>query len=60
MIPQIPGVALYGDDAVKKKREVQLLLKRDRDSFPGAQPVSFAYHHLEALVNEEFAGTVIV
>jgi hypothetical protein len=57
-VPEIPGVKAEDDLAYLLQREVADLLKRNNTNFPGAQPVSFARHHIEELCQQEcvFAG----
>jgi mRNA guanylyltransferase len=48
-----PGVRATGNVLFTMRQEVAQLLGRTQRSFPGAQPVSFASHHLEELRKEE-------
>lgn len=48
-----PGIKAEGDLLYTMRSEVASLLDRKNISFPGAQPVSFARRHLEALTKQE-------
>lgn len=48
-----PGVKATGELLRELRQEVARLLGRSSYSFPGAQPVSFARHHLDELRREE-------
>jgi mRNA guanylyltransferase len=52
-LPSIPGLLIEGDLAADFRHEVAALLDRKNTGFPGAQPISFNRHHLEALCKEE-------
>lgn len=52
-VPEIPGIKAPHDLARTLQDEVANLLKRNSTNFPGAQPVSFARHHIDELCNEE-------
>lgn len=49
-----PGIKMADQDARALRQEVQHLLGREKWDFPGAQPVSFAKRHLEALRSEDY------
>ena len=48
-----PGIKASPDLAQELRQQVANMLKRQILKFPGAQPVSFAREHLEALRKEE-------
>ncbi|KAK6865603.1 hypothetical protein PG995_002131 [Apiospora arundinis] len=50
----VPGVKLADDEARHLRQDVQRLLGRERWDFPGAQPVSFARHHLKELRSKDY------
>lgn len=52
-VPQIPGLKADHDMAQGFRHEVADLLGRRNPNFPGAQPVSFARKHLQALQQTE-------
>ncbi|OCK81085.1 mRNA-capping enzyme subunit alpha [Lepidopterella palustris CBS 459.81] len=52
--PAIPGTLLSREDADPIRYRVSELLERDRKTFPGAQPVSFARDHLNELQRREY------
>jgi mRNA guanylyltransferase len=52
-VPEIPGVKAEDGLARLLQKEVANLLKRNNVNFPGAQPVSFARHHIEELCQQE-------
>ena len=52
--PSIPGTLLHSGDADVCRDKVRELLGRDSRRFPGAQPVSFARHHLDELQRNEY------
>jgi mRNA guanylyltransferase len=54
-VPEIPGLKADDGLATQFRREVAHLLGRNQTNFPGAQPVSFARHHLRELCQEEYA-----
>ncbi|KAH7348332.1 mRNA capping enzyme, catalytic domain-containing protein [Rhexocercosporidium sp. MPI-PUGE-AT-0058] len=49
-----PGIKAEGDLLFHMRSEVARLLDRKNPSFPGAQPVSFARRHLEALMKQDY------
>ncbi|KAL2064477.1 hypothetical protein VTL71DRAFT_4971 [Oculimacula yallundae] len=49
-----PGIKAEGDLLFHMRTEVARLLDRKNTSFPGAQPVSFARRHLEALTHQDY------
>lgn len=53
--PQIPGIKIQ-DPILKKsfQREINEMIGRNNDSFPGSQPVSFATRHLEELRERDY------
>ena len=53
-MPAIPGDKVERSLAQSLRYEVSGLLKRDRTTFPGAQPVSFAAKHLIELKKKDF------
>ena len=56
-IPELDelGPRVVDRDALNSLRdEVRILLRRDRPSFPGAQPVSLLKRHAEELCNKEY------
>ena len=53
-MPEIPGVRADGDLLKTLQRDVATLLGRDKASFPGAQPVSFAARHMSALQKQDY------
>jgi len=53
-VPEIPGVKAGDDIAWTIRREVAGFLHRNNPNFPGAQPVSFARHHLEELCQQDY------
>ncbi|KAI9675338.1 MAG: Dcp1p-Dcp2p decapping enzyme complex alpha subunit [Caeruleum heppii] len=53
-VPQMPGVKAEPELAHQFRQEVADLLQRRTLSFPGAQPVSFAHRHLQALRTEDY------
>ncbi|KAF2400575.1 mRNA capping enzyme, alpha subunit [Trichodelitschia bisporula] len=53
-VPQIPGVKAEERLARDFRREVANLLNRNNVGFPGAQPVSFARHHLDELCRRDY------
>lgn len=48
------GTKLHGDDLRMQRDTVADLLQRQTTSFPGAQPVSFARHHIEELQKRDY------
>lgn len=52
-VPVIPGIKAHHELAQQFQQEVAELLRRRNTSFPGAQPVSFARHHLDELEKKE-------
>ena len=53
-VPDIPGEKVDRTIAQGLRYEVSALLKRDKTTFPGAQPVSFASRHLKDLQTQDF------
>ena len=53
-VPTIPGNKAEGELLQTLRREVANLLGRDKITFPGAQPVSFARRHIEELLKEDY------
>ncbi|OLL25789.1 mRNA-capping enzyme subunit alpha [Neolecta irregularis DAH-3] len=53
-IPTIPGELLADTHMALLRRQVASILGRRVDEFPGAQPVSFATHHLDQLRQRDF------
>lgn len=53
-IPDIPGAEVEPYVAQDRRREVKELLGRSAMNFPGAQPVSFARHHLQELNSRNY------
>ncbi|KAF1983090.1 mRNA capping enzyme, alpha subunit [Aulographum hederae CBS 113979] len=53
-VPQIPGHVVDPEIAQTMRREIATLLGRQSDHFPGAQPVSFARHHLQDLKQRDY------
>ncbi|KAF1812587.1 mRNA capping enzyme, alpha subunit [Eremomyces bilateralis CBS 781.70] len=53
-VPQIPGIKCEPALAEEFRKEVAELLHRRQSSFPGAQPVSFARHHLDELQKRDY------
>lgn len=51
---EIPGVRAGKDLTQRLRYEVSGLLGRDRASFPGAQPISFAAQHLAELHRQDY------
>lgn len=49
-----PGVKAEGQLLMGLRKEVASLLGRAQNSFPGAQPVSFARRHLDELMQKEY------
>ncbi|CZT03547.1 probable mRNA-capping enzyme subunit alpha [Rhynchosporium agropyri] len=49
-----PGIKAEGELLFRMRSEVAHLLDRKNTSFPGAQPVSFARRHLEALTKQDY------
>ncbi|GAP90059.1 putative mRNA-capping enzyme subunit alpha [Rosellinia necatrix] len=49
-----PGLRASGDLLMTMRREVASLLGRSSNSFPGAQPVSFARKHIDELLREDY------
>ncbi|KAF4965801.1 hypothetical protein FSARC_6434 [Fusarium sarcochroum] len=49
-----PGVKAQGQLLFDMRREVAQLLGRSQTGFPGAQPVSFARHHLDELTHKDY------
>lgn len=52
--PAMPGYLLSNEEAEPLKRDVQSILQRESNRFPGAQPVSFALNHLAELRQREY------
>ena len=53
--PAMPGEKVTGIDALHELRfEVAELLNRNSETFPGAQPVSFARRHIEELKRQDY------
>lgn len=52
-VPELPGVKAEPELARQFRKEVADLLGRRTLGFPGAQPVSFALKHIQALQSEE-------
>jgi mRNA guanylyltransferase len=52
--PSIPGVKAELELARTLRQDVQALLGRNSDRFPGAQPVSFAARHIEELQKQDY------
>jgi mRNA guanylyltransferase len=59
-VPEIPGIKADDGLASEFKREVARLLGRGSTNFPGAQPVSFARHHLRELCQVEYVRIYLV
>lgn len=55
-----PGIKAEGGLLDYLRREVADLLGRKNQSFPGAQPVSFARRHLEELKTREYASSTSI
>ncbi|KIW02438.1 uncharacterized protein PV09_06252 [Verruconis gallopava] len=53
-VPQIPGIKAEGELAQSFRHEVAQLMGRTNTNFPGAQPVSFARHHINELCNQDY------
>ncbi|KAJ3484333.1 hypothetical protein NLG97_g7078 [Lecanicillium saksenae] len=49
-----PGIKAEGQLLYTMRKEVAGLLGRSQTGFPGAQPVSFARKHIEALMSQDF------
>ncbi|KAF2277011.1 mRNA-capping enzyme subunit alpha [Westerdykella ornata] len=52
--PEIPGTQVPPSEVHGLREQVATLLMRDNTRFPGAQPVSFARHHIEELQRTEY------
>lgn len=53
-VPQIPGLKAQDELAYGLRHEVAQTLGRQNPGFPGAQPVSFARHHLQELCQQDY------
>ncbi|KAF2836721.1 mRNA-capping enzyme subunit alpha [Patellaria atrata CBS 101060] len=53
-VPQIPGVRIPSRLEQTIRQEVASLLGRTSTNFPGAQPVSFARHHLKEIAKKDY------
>ena len=52
--PPIPGALLIAGELELRRQQVATLLDSKRGSFPGAQPVSFAKHHIDRLKDDDY------
>lgn len=58
-VPQIPGIKTESPLLDEFRIEVANLMQRNNTNFPGAQPVSFARHHIQELCNQEYVARVL-